>query len=561
MAKPYKEHYLSNPDLKRAGVQISWTKARIIEFQRCMEDPIYFIETYMKIINVDHGLIPFIMYDYQKEMVIAMKENRRCAFCLARQSGKSITTCAFLLWYILFNSNKTVALLANKLETAREILGRVQLAYQNLPFWLQSGVIEFNKGSFALENGSEIIASATSSDNIRGRSCNIVYIDEAAFVEHWDEFFASVYPTISSGKTTQVFMTSTPNGLNHFHDIIDNGKKKVNGYYVIEVAWDQVPGRDKEWYDETMGALNYDQEKFDAEFNIQFLGSSGTLIAGWKLRQLFENDILIPIQKHEGLTQYEKARDDRKYAMICDVSHGAGQDYSAFSIIDVTETPYKQVCVYRNNTIPPVDYASIINQTARLYNEALLLVETNDIGENVAYILFEEYLYENLVRTMSDGAESKKTTLGFGGGLKRIERGVRTNKKVKSVGCSLLKLMIEHDKLKLNDRDTMLELATFSRKGEASPPMYEAEEGKHDDLVMGLVLFAWLTEQDHFKNYCDIHTLQGIRNKSDDQLMQELTPFLVDDKLSDPETDEFRIDGDIDPTKREFDGAFGRSDY
>ena len=557
MAKPYKESYLSNPDLKRAGVKLEWTKERILEFQRCMEDPIYFIETYMKIINVDHGLVPFIMYDYQKEMITAMKNNRRCAFCLARQSGKSITTCAFLLWYILFNSNKTVALLANKLETAREILGRVQLAYQNLPFWLQSGVIEFNKGSFALENGSEIIASATSSSNIRGRSCNIVYIDEAAFVERWDEFFASVYPTITSGKTTQLFMTSTPNGMNHFYEVIDNGRKGVNGYYVIEVPWDRVPGRDSEWYEETIAALNYDHEKFDAEFNIEFLGSSGTLIAGWKLKQL---ESKIAIEKHEGLSQFEKPIPERKYAMICDVSHGAGQDYSAFSIIDVTEIPYKQVCTYRNNTIPPTDYASIINSTGKLYNEALLLIETNDIGENIAYILFEEHLYENLVRTMSDGALSRKTTMGFGGGVGRIERGVRTNKKVKSVGCSILKLLIEHNKLIINDKDTIFELATFSRKGEAQPPTYEAEAGKHDDLVMGLVLFAWLTEQDHFKNYCDIHTLSELRKKSDDQLMQELMPFLVDDKLSDPETEEFKIDGDLDPTRPEFDAAFGR-DY
>jgi len=492
------------------------------------------------------------MYDYQKEMIRAMQNNRRCAFCLARQSGKSITTASFLLWYILFHEDTVSAILANKLETAREILGRIQLAYQHLPFWLQSGVIEFNKGRFRLENGSEIIASATSSSNIRGKSCNIVYIDEAAFVDGFDPFFASVYPTISSGKTSQLFMTSTPNGLNHFWEIIDNARKGLNGYVTISVPWNEVPGRDEDWKIETLKALNHDMEKFNAEFNIEFLGSSGTLIAGWKLKQLSSQ---IPIKNHEGLKQYVLPEKGRRYTMVCDVSHGAGQDYSAFSILDVTTPMFDQVCVFRDNTITPGDYASFINQMGRLYNESLVLVESNDIGIHVCHLLFEDFEYDNIVRTVSDGTQSKKTTMGFGAGTKTIEMGVRTNKRVKSTGCSIVKMLIEQDKLVIHDQDTIFELATFSRKGIVVPPVFEAEEGKHDDLVMGLVLFGWLTEQDHFKNYCEIKTLQELRQFTEEQMELDMAPFFVDDKLKDP-GNEFHIDGDLDPTNPDFDNVF-----
>ena len=372
------ENYQGNPNLKKANQAIEWDANTVKEFIRCSQDPVYFAETYMKIVSLDEGLVNFKLRDYQRDMIRSMKDNRYCAYNLSRQSGKSITVCAFLLWYVIFNESKEVAILANKGDTAREILGRIQLAYQYLPKWLQQGTTVWNKGSFELENGCKIIAAATTSDNVRGHSISICYLDECAFIDNYDEFFASVFPTISSGSETKIIMTSTPKGLNHFYKTVKLGKEGKNGYHVIEVPWHRVPGRDDNWKKKTLEALNGDEEKFDQEFNIQFLGSSGTLISSWKLQELLEQK---PIMKNEdGLRQYKSPIKDRKYAVIVDVARGKGLDYSAFSVIDITSMPYDQVCTFRSNGILVADYADFVYQTARLYNQAYVLVEINDIG-------------------------------------------------------------------------------------------------------------------------------------------------------------------------------------
>ena len=430
-------------------------------------------------------------------------------------SHNSTTTCGFILWYILFNSEKVVALLANKGETAREILGKIQLAYQHLPKWLQQGVVEWNKGSFVLENNSRVIASATSSDNIRGFSINMLFIDEAAFIENWDAFFTSVYPTISSGLSTKVVLVSTPNGLNHFYQIWHNAHEGKNGYKPIKVLWNDVPGRDQKWKNDTLASMNFDTEKFAQEYEVEFLGSSGTLIAGWKLKELVPQS---PIQQKEGLTLYKHPVQHHVYTCIVDVSRGKGLDYSAFSIIDVTSMPYEQVCVYRNNMVTPIDYASIVFQVAKSYNNAATLVEINDIGEQVATSLHYDFEYDNILFTESAGRLGKRITTGFGS---NIDRGIMTTKIVKSVGCSILKLLIEQNQLVVNDFNTISELATFSKKGAS----YQAEPGKHDDMVMGLVLFAWLSDQSYFKDITDINTLARLREKSEEDVINDMLPF------------------------------------
>lgn len=507
--------YNGNPNLKRAGVQVSWSPEMVQEWLRCSQDVVYFVKRYMKIVNVDRGLIAFDPYDYQIEMLKAMQQDRYCIFATSRQAGKSTVTCAFILWYILFNSDKNVALLANKAETAREILGKVQLAYQHLPKWLQQGVSEWNKGSFVLENNSRVLATATSSDNIRGYSINLLFIDEAAFIDNWDEFFTSVYPTISSGKTTQVVLVSTPNGLNHFYAIWQNAIEGRNGYKSIMVKWDQVPGRDEQWRQNTLAGINFDTEKFAQEFEVEFQGSSGTLIAGWKLKELVHK---VPLTSKDGLATFEQPIAGHSYVCIVDVSRGKGLDYSAFSILDVTEMPYKQVCVFRNNLVTPIDYADIVHRVCKSYNTAAILVEVNDLGEQIASALHYDFEYENLLSTESAGRAGKRITSGFG---QNIDRGIRTTKSVKSVGCSILKLLIEQNQLIINDFDTINELSTFSRKGLS----YEAEPGKHDDLVMGLVLFGWLSDQMYFKELTSINTLAKLREKTDEEIAQDLVPF------------------------------------
>lgn len=514
--------YNGNPNLKRSGVQVNWTPEMVQEWVKCSEDVVYFVKRYMKIVNVDRGLIAFEPYDYQIEMLHSMQEERYCIFATSRQAGKSTVTCAFILWYILFNSDKNVALLANKAETAREILGKVQLAYQHLPKWLQHGVNEWNKGSFVLENNSRVLATATSSDNIRGFSINLLFIDEAAFIDNWDEFFTSVYPTVSSGKSTKVVLVSTPNGLNHFYAIWQNAVEKRNSYKNIMVKWDRVPGRDEQWRQNTLSGLNFDLEKFAQEFEVEFQGSSGTLISGWKLKELVHK---VPLYSKEGLSKYEEPRRDRAYACIADVSRGKGLDYSAFSVIDVTEMPYRQVCTFRNNLVTPVDYADILHRVCKSYNSASVLVEINDIGEQVSSSLHYDFEYENILSTESAGRAGKRITSGFGA---NIDKGIRTTKSVKSVGCSILKLLIEQNQLILYDFETISELSTFSRKGIS----YEAESGKHDDLVMGLVLFAWLSDQMYFKELTSINTLAKLREKTDEEIAQDMLPFgFVDDGM------------------------------
>jgi len=508
--------YNGNILLKRANQQIEWTEDLVQEWVKCAEDPLYFIKTYMKIITLNEGLQTYQPWPYQEEMIKKFVDNRYTIVTTARQAGKSTTTCAFILWYIIFQADKTVALLANKGETAREILGRVQLAYQHLPRWLQQGVKEWNKGSFELENNSRVIAAATSASAIRGYTINLLFIDEAAHIENWDEFFTSVYPTISSGTDSKIVLVSTPNGLNHFYSTWQNAIEGRNGYANILVSWKDVPGRDEAWKEETIAGMNFDHEKFNQEMNCQFLGSSGTLISGWKLKEMVH---LSPLTERDGLSQYVEPEKEHVYVMVCDVSRGKGLDYSAFQVLDVTNMPYKQVCTFRNNSLTPIDYADVIYRIAKNYNNALVLVEINDIGEQVSHSIHYDFGYDNMLFTENGGRRGKRVTSGFGS--KKSDKGIRTTKIVKSIGCSMLKLLIEQNQLVINDFTTINELSTFSKKRNS----YEAEPGKHDDLVMCLVLFAWLSDQQYFKDHTDINTLSSLREKTADDMEQDLAPF------------------------------------
>lgn len=511
-----KQHYLGNPLLKRARVPINWTPELVSELKRCKEDINYFAENYIKIVHVDKGFIPIELYDYQEEIIDKISNNRRCAVVTSRQAGKTTTAAIIILHYVLFSEHKTVALLANKGDAAREILDRIKLSFEALPQWLQSGVVVWNKGSIEFENGCKVIAAATSSSAIRGKSISFLYVDEVAFVENWDEFMASVFPTISSGIETKILLTSTPNGLNHFYQICEGARKVMNGYEFVEVSWERVPGRDEAWRKDTLASINFDEERFSQEYCCSFIGSSGTLISGAALKLL---QLKIPLVQSEGLKLYSEPIKGNKYVITVDVSRGKGLDFSAFNVLDITSMPYKQVCTYKSNLVTPLDYSGTIFKTAKAFNDAVVLVEINDIGGQVADSLFFDYEYENIVYTENAGARGKRISAGFGG--KSTDRGIRTTTIVKSIGCSMLKLLIEQGQLIINDADTIYELSRFSRKNKS----YEAEPGANDDLVMGLVLFAWMTDQQYFKELTDIQTLSILRDKTDEQLEQELVPF------------------------------------
>jgi len=507
--------YLGNPLLKSAYVHQDWTEEQVGEYVRCQQDPLHFISEHIKIVSVDEGLVDFDVRDYQEEM-ISRFHNERFVICkMARQSGKSTTILAYLLHYILFNENVSVAVLANKKATAMELLGRLQLAYEHMPKWLQQGILIWNKGNIELENGSKILASSTSGSAIRGGSFNIIFLDEFAFVPHniSEEFFSSVYPTISSGKTTKVFIVSTPNGMNLFYKLWTDAEEKLNDYSPISVHWSQVPDRDAEWKEKTI--RNTSERQFQQEFECSFLGSSNTLISTEKLMSMPYKQ---PIYQHEGLDIYQEPILNHTYVMVCDVARGVGLDYSAFSIFDVSKQPYRQVGKYRKNDISPMLYPNIIFTTAQKYNEAFVLVEVNDIGQQVADILYHDMEYENMMMVTMHGRNGQQIGGGFS---KNVSMGIRTTKQVKRIGCATLKDLIERDNLIVEDFETISELTTFIGKSTS----WEADDGAHDDLVMGCVLFSWLVQQRYFRELTD----QNIREKMFAEQMkmieEELVPF------------------------------------
>ncbi len=524
--------YLGNPQLKAAYVHQNWTEDEVSEFIKCQNEPLHFVNQYIKIVSVDEGLIDFNVRDYQKDMINRF-HNERFVICkMARQSGKSTTILAYLLHYILFNENVSVAILANKKSTAMELLGRLQLAYEHMPKWLQQGILIWNKGNIELENGSKILASSTSGSAIRGGSFNIIFLDEFAFVPHniSEEFFSSVYPTISSGQTTKVFIVSTPNGMNMFYKLWTDAEEKQNDYSPISVHWSQVPDRDEEWKDKTI--RNTSERQFQQEFECSFLGSSNTLISTEKLMAMpFKQ----PVFMHDGLNVYQEPILNHTYVMVCDVARGVGLDYSAFSVFDVTKQPYRQVAKYRKNDISPMLYPNIIYTTAQKYNEAFVLVEVNDIGQQVTDILYHDLEYENMMMVTMHGRNGQQIGGGFS---KNVSMGIRTTKQVKRIGCATLKDLIERDNLIIDDFDTISELTTFIAKSTS----WEADDGAHDDLVMTCVLFSWLVQQRYFRELTD----QDIREKMFAEQMkmieEELVPFGFIEDANDPE--EYAVPGD-----------------
>jgi len=510
------ESYLGNPNLKKVNQPKEWTQKEIEEYQKCMEDPLYFIQTYIKIVSLDEGLVPFKPYNFQKDMIGTFHNNRFTICKLPRQSGKSTTMIAYLLHYALFNPNTNIAILANKAATSRDLLGRLQLAYENLPKWLQQGVMSWNKGSLELENGSKILAASTSASTVRGSSFNIIFLDEFAYVPATvsEQFFSSVYPTISSGKSTKVIIVSTPHGMNMFYKIWNDAQYKRNSYVPIEVHWTEVPGRDEKWKKETIA--NTSEQQFATEFECEFLGSTNTLINASKLRTMSYKE---PIVKHEGLNVYENPIKDHNYMITADVARGTKNDASAFVVFDVTNIPYKVVASFKDNEIKPLLFPHKIHHVARAYNNAYVLVEVNDIGEQVSNNLHFDLEYDNIIMCYMRGRAGQIMGSGFSGG--KASLGVRTTKAVKKVGCSNMKQLLETDKLLVDDFDIINELSTFIVHGN----QFQAEEGSNDDLVMCLVLFSWATDQRYFKELTDQDVRKRMYADNQDRIEQDMTPF------------------------------------
>ena len=517
------DFYLGNPNLKKVGTEIQFTKDQIQEYLKCKEDPVYFAKNYIKIISLDEGIVPFDMWDFQEELIESFHENRFNIAKLPRQTGKSTTCVSYLLHYILFNDNVNVGILANKLSTARDLLSRLQLAYEQLPLWIQQGIVVYNKGSMELENGSKILAASTSASAVRGMSFNIIFLDEFAFIPNHiaEQFFSSVYPTITSGTSTKVIIISTPNGMNHFYKLWVDAQKGRNGYAWNEVHWSKVPGRDAKWKEQTIA--NTSERQFTQEFDCEFLGSVDTLITAAKLRVLTYDDI---VTTNGSLDVYEQPIKDHEYIITVDVSRGLAQDYSAFVVIDITMAPWRLVAKYRDKDVRPMLFPNVIYNVANNYNKAYVLTEVNDIGEAVAGSLFYDLEYENVLMCAMRGRAGQIVGQGFSGN--KTQMGVKMSKTVKAQGCSNLKTLIEDDKLIVKDYNIVSELTTFIQNKQS----FEADEGYNDDLVMCLVIFAWLVQQEYFKEMTDQDIRRRIYEDQKNAIEQDMAPFgFIDDGL------------------------------
>jgi hypothetical protein len=512
--------YLGNQRLKKVNVPVNYTKKQLDEFKKCMVDPKYFIKKYIKIITLNKGLTPFTLWDFQEEMVDTFVNCRFTICKIPRQSGKTQTVVAVLLWYILFHENYSIAVLAHKSSQAREILSRLQFSYEHLPKWLQQGIVEWNKGNIILENGSKIEASATSGNSVRGKTYNCVYLDEFAFVPEniQNEFFATVLPTISAGDETKMIITSTPNGMNRFYRIWIDAINNKNSFVPISVHWSMIPGRDEKWQQETI--RNSSQLQFNQEYGCEFLGSQNTLIASEKLQNIPTE---IPIKEDMDMAIYvdpsKKENRKRLYIIVVDTARGVGGDYCAFVIFDVTEIPYKIVGRYKNNTISPLLFPNIIHQFAKSFNDAYICVEVNDNGQQVADILYREMEYENMIFSQFKGRAGQSMSSGFG---MKPAVGVRTTKLVKRIGCTNLKSLIENDKLLMIDEQVKDEFYNFIEVGES----YQAAEGHHDDLAMCCVLFAWLVQQPYFKDWTDTNVRERLVSENFQLIDEDLLPMI-----------------------------------
>ena len=531
MPQPEQVSYHGNPNLKPLAYQHDFTKEEIKEYVKCKENPVYFIEKYVKIITLDKGLQPFKLYDCQKEKVDVIMNNRRVVLMEGRQQGKTVTAAACILHYTIFEEDKTVAIMANKSAAAREVLNRYQIMYENLPIWMQQGVKTWNKGDVELENNSKVLTAATTAAAIRGKSVNWLYIDEAAIIPNnvADEFFTSVYPTISAGETTKILLTSTPLGYNHFWKFWNESLEGVNGFTNMFIPYYEIPGRDEKWLEEQKQLLG--NVKFNQEVMCEFLGSTNTLINAQTIAALSTKT---PVYEKAGLDIYEEPQEGHYYAITVDTSRGIGGDYSAFIVVDITEMPYKVVAKYRDNTIAPMLYPDVIGKVGKDFNDAFVLVEINDIGQQVVEILHQEIEYENILATVNE-QQKQYISPGFG---KKTKHGVTTSKQVKRQGCFAFKSLLEEQKLLIFDEHIIHEISTFTEKGAT----YQADEGYHDDLVMCLVLFGWLSSQQFFKEMTDINTREGLYKAQMGDIETNLTPYIrVDGQEEEAEV----IDGDL----------------
>lgn len=512
--------YNGNPNLKQVGEQIEFTKYQLQEIAKCATSVEYFVENYAKIVSLDEGIVLFKPYPYQKRTIKAIHENRKVAFLCGRQLGKSTIVAGYVAWYALFNDNKNAVILANKMSSAKEIFSRAQMIIEYCPKWLQQGVKTWNKTSFELENGTKVSCGATTASSGRSGSISMLILDEFAFVSPSlaEEFMASVFPTISSSQTSKLVIVSTPNGMNHYYKIWTEAEQGINGFVPIKGHWSEHPKRSQAWADEQRAILG--DVKFFQEVEAQFQGSSNTLIKGEKIAALPTKKPIA--ESPDGFVCYEAPDKKKSYVMTVDVAKGEEQDSSAFVIFDISQLPYKVVATFKNSTINTLTYPEIVHHYAQMYNEAFVLVEINSLGQQVADSLYYDIEYENMYMSIKT-KKGDDIREGFSG---KMRPGFETTKKTKMIGCNAIKLIVEQDNIEVNSLDIISEMSTFVRSGSS----WKAEEGKHDDLMMCMVTFGFLTQTTAFKNLFDYSLRKEFIKTQLSQIQSEELPigFFVD---------------------------------
>lgn len=491
-------YYRNNENLKAENINIDYEVWQVKEIQKCFNDPVYFIKNYVKIVT-PKGLELFDLRDYQEKIVHLIDKEKRIIYMSGRQSGKTASAAAYIVHYIIFNSYKRVAILANKEATSKEIFDRVQLTFEHLPIWLKCGIKEWNKKSMLLDNGSSVIIGSTSSSSISGKSINLLYIDEAALISKQmaNDFFDSILPVVSADPEAKIVISSTPKKLNHFYRMWKDAVSGKSGYKYLKVEWWEVPGRDEKFKEKIINEKGI--EHWEQEYAVEFLGSGGSLLSSKTLKSIVTEDPL-EVRMNGKFRIFKYPEKNKSYIVFVDVGEGIGKDDSVCQIIDISVLPYEQVAVYQDNEIKPRLFNVVIDKLGKYYNEALVVIETNSCGQEVANNLNYESEYENIFYDK--------------------DFGIKTTKLTKKIGCGEFKSMMETMKIKIRDEKTLTQLANFSDNGKGS---YGSEDG--DDLVMPFIIFSyWINRDEYVSNWLDI---DDVSNKHNKELIEELDGFLI----------------------------------
>ncbi len=484
----YDDRYVLRP-----GHKVNYTKEMVWELQKCASDIVYFAENYFTVLHPIHGKKRLCelegLYDFQKDMIKNFSENRFSIVLASRQVGKTTCSCIYLLWFALFNTDKTLAILANKQSTAQSIVGDIKIAYEQLPAFMKPGVKKYDALTIEFDNGTTVFSRATSEDALRGESVSLLFLDEFAFVPEnvADAFWASNFPTISTGGS--IIIVSTPNGTAGLYYELwkkaSNREKDNRGvlWKSIRIRWDQHPDRDEKWKDEMLESIG--KVKFSQEFDCSFTGSTYTLITGDTLEKL--NSIDPAFYVEEGYYLWKRPEPNRIYLMGGDVAKGANSDFHVLNIFDVTDFykngKYEQVAIFRRNDISAFDFKDKIIEIGKQWNDAMVIIENNDIGHAVVQNLYFDDGYENTWFNQDKG-----------------EYGIRATTKTKPIALSYFKEDIESFKMLIHSEDMVRELSYYE---EIRTGIFGARNGReyHDDTVASGYWVSYALRSLYFQDF------------------------------------------------------------